>query len=394
MNNASELLREGIAAARAKKNDEALRLLRRVTEMEPLNELAWLWLIQVVDTDEQRAVCLENLQAISPGSEAADRGVRILTGSVLPRKPLPKREKQVCKSGGPFGLSEIVPDGATLRMFSSVNPERPLTVDQALEEMDSRRENPEWLNEDFLGFINDQEEVVQFVAFDFEGDACHLDIPLTVEGRLSFALGATVTASEALSIVRSFYAGASARSIGRAFLTAPRERLSVADETAALPRHPPSESYCFLLDGDERVVCHVDPIGHTTRADILASGIIEGLPLRLVSVTELITEGRQSENRGGVPMDDGSRSKPSSRLTQCVDCGGQISISAAACPHCGRPRGEPDAQLTTPRCPTCNSPQIEKISASDKAGSALLLGIFSIGQISKTFRCRNCGYKW
>ena len=426
MTSTSELLKEGIEAAKAKKDVEARDLLKQVVELEPRNETAWLWLSAVIHREDERLICLENVLAVNPENEAAQRGVKILRRSLAPLKPLPDRDDALrgpvtqatdvgaaplarselesrarvdgppaqASEAGPFGLDQVPPEGATLRMFSSVKGEQPVTFNQALEEMECLRQDPKWVNENFLGFVNDQGEVVQFAAVDFERDTCHLDIPLTVEGGLSLFLAATLTVAEGLSLVRSFYAGASSRLIARALLTAPRERPSVSDEIAGWGITSAIESYYFLLDVDDRVVCHIGPIGHTTRADELASSIIEDLPLRLVSVTELMTEGRQGENSGEVPVDDGSRSKRSSRLTQCVDCGGQISTSAAACPHCGRPHGEADAQPMTPRCPTCNSTRIEKISASDKAGSALLFGVFSIGQISKTFRCRDCGYKW
>jgi DNA-directed RNA polymerase subunit RPC12/RpoP len=170
--------------------------------------------------------------------------------------------------------------------------------------------------------------------------------------------------------------------------------LSVADETAALPICPPTGPYYFLVDENEQVVCHVDPIDRTRHSDIGASGIIQDPSLRLVDITEVITERKESQNEREVPVEGGSKSVRSNNLTECVDCGAQISKSAAACPHCGRPRGKVNSLSSTARCPTCNSSDIEKISASDKVGSALLFGVFSIGQISKTFRCKNCGYKW
>ena len=47
-----------------------------------------------------------------------------------------------------------------------------------------------------------------------------------------------------------------------------------------------------------------------------------------------------------------------------------------------------------PHCPTCGSTNIEKISGVNKVGSAALFGVFSLGHISKTFRCKNCGMKF
>jgi hypothetical protein len=47
-----------------------------------------------------------------------------------------------------------------------------------------------------------------------------------------------------------------------------------------------------------------------------------------------------------------------------------------------------------PVCPTCSSTNIEKIELSTKVGAALLVGVFALGKISKTFKCSSCGYQW
>lgn len=46
-----------------------------------------------------------------------------------------------------------------------------------------------------------------------------------------------------------------------------------------------------------------------------------------------------------------------------------------------------------PKCPTCSSTNIEKISSFDKAAGAVMFGLFSKTAKSQ-FKCRNCGYKW
>lgn len=47
-----------------------------------------------------------------------------------------------------------------------------------------------------------------------------------------------------------------------------------------------------------------------------------------------------------------------------------------------------------PHCPTCGSPNIHKISATNKVGSAVVFGVFSIGHVGKTYKCDNCGVEW
>ena len=47
-----------------------------------------------------------------------------------------------------------------------------------------------------------------------------------------------------------------------------------------------------------------------------------------------------------------------------------------------------------PHCPTCQSTNIKKISTTNKVGSAVAFGVFSVGHLSKTFKCNNCGMKF
>jgi len=52
------------------------------------------------------------------------------------------------------------------------------------------------------------------------------------------------------------------------------------------------------------------------------------------------------------------------------------------------------SNINLPHCPTCGSTNIEKISGANKVGSAMMFGVFSLGHISKTFKCKNCHYQW
>lgn len=47
----------------------------------------------------------------------------------------------------------------------------------------------------------------------------------------------------------------------------------------------------------------------------------------------------------------------------------------------------------SPKCPTCGSANIKKISTSKKISGGLMFGLFSIN-VRKTFECLNCKYKW
>ncbi len=77
------LLQQGIAHAKAGRREQAREALIQVTELDERNESAWLWLSGVVDTDDDKAIALENVLAINPHNEWAKRGLRAL-GRPLP----------------------------------------------------------------------------------------------------------------------------------------------------------------------------------------------------------------------------------------------------------------------------------------------------------------------
>lgn len=49
--------------------------------------------------------------------------------------------------------------------------------------------------------------------------------------------------------------------------------------------------------------------------------------------------------------------------------------------------------LNKPKCPTCGSINIKKISGTSKVAGAVAFGLFSKTARSQ-FKCENCGYKW
>ena len=49
--------------------------------------------------------------------------------------------------------------------------------------------------------------------------------------------------------------------------------------------------------------------------------------------------------------------------------------------------------LNKPKCPTCSSTNVQKISSLSKAGSVAVFGIFS-QKVKHQFKCNNCGYEW
>ena len=71
-------LQQAVNAANAGRKDEARRLLESVLDVDERNEKAWLWLSSVVDEDEDRIICLENVLTVNPQNEAARKGLAAL----------------------------------------------------------------------------------------------------------------------------------------------------------------------------------------------------------------------------------------------------------------------------------------------------------------------------
>lgn len=51
------------------------------------------------------------------------------------------------------------------------------------------------------------------------------------------------------------------------------------------------------------------------------------------------------------------------------------------------------AQQNKPKCPTCGSTNVEKISTTKKIFGGAMFGLFS-SDVRNTMHCKNCGYKW
>lgn len=59
----------------------------------------------------------------------------------------------------------------------------------------------------------------------------------------------------------------------------------------------------------------------------------------------------------------------------------------------GKSHNYTTAAPNVPKCPTCQSTNIKKISVGSKAVGFATVGVFS-SNFGKTMVCNNCGYKW
>lgn len=74
-----DLLDQGIAEAKRGERERSKDHLLRVVAIDEQNQLAWLWLSRVVDSDEDRIICLQNVLVLDPDSLAANRELERLS---------------------------------------------------------------------------------------------------------------------------------------------------------------------------------------------------------------------------------------------------------------------------------------------------------------------------
>jgi hypothetical protein len=77
-----------ITAIRSNRKEEGRQLLNLLIQENPNNEMAWLWMSSVVNTDEQRARCLYHVLAINPDNQIARRGLQLLGIVVSDSRPV------------------------------------------------------------------------------------------------------------------------------------------------------------------------------------------------------------------------------------------------------------------------------------------------------------------
>lgn len=75
---ADDLYRRGVAAARGGQKTMAATLLRQAVKLNPQHEQAWLWLSGVLDKPQDVAFCLRAVLGINPENERARRGLAAL----------------------------------------------------------------------------------------------------------------------------------------------------------------------------------------------------------------------------------------------------------------------------------------------------------------------------
>ncbi len=101
------LFREGKKAAHAGDNMRAHALFRQAIEIDPYHEQIWLWLASVVESDEDKRVCFENVLQLDPTHLTARQQLRKLEAKAR-RSALEAQHRATKNTGQPLWLLRLV----------------------------------------------------------------------------------------------------------------------------------------------------------------------------------------------------------------------------------------------------------------------------------------------
>ncbi len=110
-----------ITAIRSGCKEEGRQLLNLLIQQNPNDEMAWLWMSSVVNTDEQRARCLYHVLAINPDSALARRGLEVLGIVVSDSRPV-----RIPRDSQPI---PVQPTGAPMPQIPS-SPVKPVPAEE------------------------------------------------------------------------------------------------------------------------------------------------------------------------------------------------------------------------------------------------------------------------
>lgn len=94
--NFAELMQAGRDAINRRNRAEAHTLLKKAAALDPYSEQVWLALLEVIDNDEDRRVCLQNILQINPLNIQARRSLNKIEAEVQ-RAELQKEEEKASR---------------------------------------------------------------------------------------------------------------------------------------------------------------------------------------------------------------------------------------------------------------------------------------------------------
>jgi len=89
-----DMLQAGRIALHAGKPELAHDILREAAKMQPYDERVWLALLEVLEKDEDKLVCLRNIVSINPMNVQAQRQLNAIESRLESRAPKPAQEAE------------------------------------------------------------------------------------------------------------------------------------------------------------------------------------------------------------------------------------------------------------------------------------------------------------
>ncbi len=120
-----------VTAIRSGRQEEGRQLLNLLIQQNPNDEMAWLWMSSVVNTDEQRARCLYHVLAINPENELAQRGLKILGIVVTDSRPvkIPRDSRPIPIPKPTTDSRPTFPSVAQVEQATPAEERRPFRID-------------------------------------------------------------------------------------------------------------------------------------------------------------------------------------------------------------------------------------------------------------------------
>lgn len=87
MTGQDDQFKQAVEAFKAGRKDEARDLLMDIVDKNERHEQAWLYLSALVDSDEERQICLENVLEINPNNDRARKGLEKVKQKIAQRPP-------------------------------------------------------------------------------------------------------------------------------------------------------------------------------------------------------------------------------------------------------------------------------------------------------------------
>lgn len=136
---AKELRKQGIAAAKAGEKEQARQLLQQSLRLDPNSEAGWLWLMSVARDQREKLICLYKLLEVNPTSEKGLDSLRALSltheqlAEQIGVTPPPQPSHRAVPTAQPTSL----PKSEVGTQFPNVPVADPQRLAQAQNEMDA-----------------------------------------------------------------------------------------------------------------------------------------------------------------------------------------------------------------------------------------------------------------